>query len=295
MTCVRPLTWLSALYVFLIISNSSLLRYEIVKHELDRQEAALETFANYAQIRTCLDYEISSALHEHQKTALERVLASNGRLLIGDDMGLGKTLVAIATAQYYHKRLKTKILIIAPKSMIHTWKTEIEKWSPETFRPSTIQILQKSDQEINKKAQITIITYDMFARIGSNRSDFRSWAFQCLMVLDESHAAKNAKSNKTKAVNEYSTNVAKFILLLSGTPALNKPIELYSQISMVRPDVFPGIITQKKFSVRYCDETTRYLPNGRKIIVNNGCSNVNELKTYSAFRYFGRAPKCGHF
>ena len=43
---------------------------------------------------------------------------------------------------------------------------------------------------------------------------------------------------------------AKRILLLSGTPALSRPKELYSQINLVDPKLFPYMTD---FGMRYCD------------------------------------------
>ena len=38
-------------------------------------------------------------------------------------------------------------------------------------------------------------------------------------------------------------------ILLSGTPALSRPCELYSQVSAIRPRLFPNF---KDFGIRYC-------------------------------------------
>ncbi len=48
--------------------------------------------------------------------------------LLAQDTGLGKTLQTIATIDTIKSR---RNLIIAPKSLIHNWKSEILKWHPE--------------------------------------------------------------------------------------------------------------------------------------------------------------------
>lgn len=39
------------------------------------------------------------------------------------------------------------------------------------------------------------------------------------------------------------------MILLSGTPALSRPLELYTQISAIQPGLFP---TFHQFGIRYC-------------------------------------------
>lgn len=43
---------------------------------------------------------------------------------------------------------------------------------------------------------------------------------------------------------------AKRVILLSGTPAMSRPSELYTQILAVRPALFPRF---HEFGLRYCD------------------------------------------
>ena len=43
---------------------------------------------------------------------------------------------------------------------------------------------------------------------------------------------------------------AKRVLLLSGTPILNKPVEIYNLMRILRPDVTPSF---KEFTTRYCN------------------------------------------
>lgn len=44
--------------------------------------------------------------------------------------------------------------------------------------------------------------------------------------------------------------VAKRVILLSGTPAMSRPAELYTQIIAVKPTFFPQF---HAFGLRYCD------------------------------------------
>jgi SNF2 family DNA or RNA helicase len=59
-----------------------------------------------------------------------------------------------------------------------------------------------------------------------------------LLLQDESHFLKSSKSARTQAGCELLKNVRR-IMMLSGTPALSRPIELYPQISAISPKLFP--------------------------------------------------------
>lgn len=50
--------------------------------------------------------------------------------------------------------------------------------------------------------------------------------------------------------------MAKRVILLSGTPAMSRPAELYTQIIAVKPTFFPQF---HAFGLRYCD-AKRVLP-----------------------------------
>jgi len=60
------------------------------------------------------------------------------------------------------------------------------------------------------------------------------------------------------------------IILLSGTPALSRPAELFSQIKMIDPKIFPYY---KNYASRYCDGKM-----GRFGFEAKGQSNAEELK-----------------
>lgn len=49
--------------------------------------------------------------------------------------------------------------------------------------------------------------------------------------------------------NVYCLQAATRVILLSGTPALSRPLELYTQICAIQPGLFP---TFHLFGIRYC-------------------------------------------
>lgn len=59
------------------------------------------------------------------------------------------------------------------------------------------------------------------------------------------------------------------VILLSGTPALSRPAELFNQLKAVCPTLFRNF---KSFAVRYCDGRQ-----GRFAFEANGATNTQEL------------------
>jgi len=70
-----------------------------------------------------------------------------------------------------------------------------------------------------------------------------------IAICDESHYLKSHKSKRSEALVPILTRM-KRLILLSGTPMLARPIELFNSLKMLRPDIFNNLFT---FVNRYCD------------------------------------------
>ncbi|XP_054064196.1 SWI/SNF-related matrix-associated actin-dependent regulator of chromatin subfamily A-like protein 1 isoform X3 [Rissa tridactyla] len=86
---------------------------------------------------------------------------------------------------------------------------------------------------------------------------------------DESHFLKNIKTARCRAAMPL-LKAARRVILLSGTPAMSRPAELYTQIAAVQPAFFPQF---HSFGLRYCD--AKKMPWGWDY---SGSSNLTELK-----------------
>ncbi len=64
---------------------------------------------------------------------------------------------------------------------------------------------------------------------------------------------------------------ARRAMLLSGTPALSRPVELFTQLHALDAKAFPAF---KAFAHRYCDAKQ-----GRYGLDASGCSHLSELHT----------------
>jgi SNF2 family DNA or RNA helicase len=145
------------------------------------------------------------------------------RTFIADQMGLGKTIEALATVQAAGAY---PALVVCPASLKLNWRREAERWLPDR----RVEILggRGAGQEARGEEDIVIVNYDVLSKhVGAlvNRG-FRT------LVLDESHYAKNANAKRTKLCIRLSRNVP-LRLLLSGTPMLNRPEELVSQLKIL--------------------------------------------------------------
>jgi len=188
---------------------------------------------------------LETALMEFQREAVRFGLAHGGRCILADQMGLGKTLQAISIM--WHYRSTWPLLVVAPSSMRGCWIDELEKWLP-SLQPWDFNVVRSGkDVQGLTSAKVTVVTYGLLAQPGLlahvEAANFRA------IVCDESHYIKSRKAKRTQSLVPL-LKKATHVLLLSGTPALSRPEELYTQLDAVRPGVFG---TFSAYAERYCD------------------------------------------
>ena len=69
------------------------------------------------------------------------------------------------------------------------------------------------------------------------------------IIADEAHYLKSKDAKRSKNLIPVLQN-SKRVILLSGTPVLNKPVEIHNIMMIIRPDVTPSF---KDFTNRYCN------------------------------------------
>ncbi|KAJ8680973.1 hypothetical protein QAD02_016760 [Eretmocerus hayati] len=205
---------------------------------------ASKTLLQEEQMKKCIDLSsidasLMTSLYTFQRQGIEYGISKNGRCLIADDMGLGKTRQALGIAQYFRK--DWPLLIITPSSVRYQWSEAIID-SLSSVPAQCIQHVMSTKDYLDK-SEVTIVSYDLLSR---RADEFAARKFG-VVICDESHYLKSAKTQRTKAVQRLASN-AQRIILLSGTPALSRPIELHSQIKLI----MPSFMGYKEYGIRYC-------------------------------------------
>lgn len=188
-----------------------------------------------------IDPSLTRRLMPFQRDGVNFAVSKDGRLLLADDMGLGKTVQAICIAAYYRK--EWPLLVVAPSSVRFTWAEAFRQWLP-SVQPDSINVIVKGKDNL-RGGLVNITSYDLLSRMDKQQA---AKPFNVL-IMDESHFLKNMKTARFKAALPL-LKVAKRVILLSGTPAMSRPSELYSQILAVKPSLFPRF---HDFGTRYCN------------------------------------------
>lgn len=206
------------------------------------------------------DDVVYSQLHPFQKRGVGFVIARGGRGMIADDMGLGKTVQAIAFAHHY--RNEWPLLIICPLSLVDNWEKEIIRFcSIPVGRIATAHTTKRF--RIDGVHSIVIVPYSSLKCLEGVSVTFK------VVIVDESHYIKSGTAQRTTATLKL-CRAAKRVLLLSGTPAMSRPVELYSQLqAFVNPSCMPS---KTQFCARYCNSFQ-----GRFGVDCTGHSNISEL------------------
>lgn len=154
-----------------------------------------------------------------------RFLLERDRAILADEMGLGKTIQAIGVLNNH--RQWHRALIICPASLRLVWRDALEQW--------LLDVGQRKVGLDDPSADINITSYEMAVR---HEAALRaqSWDF---MICDECHYLKNSKSKRTKAILGKGCRDPigqKRIIMMSGTPMMNRPIELWPLLRCCDPE-----------------------------------------------------------
>ena len=200
---------------------------------------------------------------------LRNRLASGSGALLADEMGLGKTIQVIGyinTLLAETGRERMRVLIIAPKIALLNWKAELEKW---LIKPHSIAIWSTKSQP---EADIVITNYDIITKLKPQLADPSKKPWDVL-ACDESHALKDQKAQRTRAVlgSKSETPIpAHRRIFVTGTPILNRPIELFPILKSCGADFATDYF---RYAKRYCDgHDTRFGFDA------TGASNLSELQ-----------------
>lgn len=168
--------------------------------------------------------------HPYQQRAKEFVMDNHYAALFLD-MGLGKSVIALTAASELIDSLEVeRVLVISPKSVAwNTWSEEARKWDHLNHLRLSIVMgtVKQRERALEAEADIYIINRDNVVWL-CNRYRDQPWPFD-FVIIDESSSFKNASSKRFKALRRVRPQMRR-VLLLTGTPAPNGYIDLWSQI-----------------------------------------------------------------
>jgi SWI/SNF-related matrix-associated actin-dependent regulator 1 of chromatin subfamily A len=181
------------------------------------------------------------SLFPFQGEGIASALEHNAALL-ADEMGLGKTVQAIGVINA--DPTISRVIVVCPASMRIPWSRELEKWLERPLSIGVIGVDSASSDKLIKESQILVINYD---RLSRHAKELSAITFD-LAVLDECHFAKSLDAQRTKAALSLQ---ARRRMALSGTPMLNRPIELLPVLSWLSPLGWP-LDGWYDYARRYC-------------------------------------------
>lgn len=203
-----------------------------------------------------INIPLKMELREYQKDGVAYCIEKKS-CLIGDQQGLGKTATAIAATIAQNS---FPCLVICKSSLMRNWEKEWKQWTDKT------PVIMKDS--ISKSwpvffqtgyVQVAICSYESLNKYfvqNLNRPKEGKWMVKDIafretttmfksIIIDESHLIKNPESLRTKLVVGL-TKKRENIYLLSGTPVLNDPIELFPQLAALGKTHLFGTINHFK-------------------------------------------------
>lgn len=245
-----------------------------------RQKALLENyFALQQELEAIKDkFFWSDLIKKHQVDGAE-FIALKKRVILADVMGLGKTLTAISALDFIKEITKDaspdeyfvtdpmdlfpvqgpagrKVLYLSSAELSWGVWDEFRKWAPHrnVVFLTGLSKVQRRVMIDNLKHMadeyVVIINYEAWRKDMSILPLISELEFDTV-IADESHKLKEGEKNigYRGTASIMSSTPSPYRILLTGTPVLNKPQELFPQLAILNPNMF---YSERQFLLEYC-------------------------------------------
>lgn len=191
-------------------------------------------------------------------------ILSRSKSYLAHQPGLGKTVQCVCAVN----TSPGKALVIVPSFLKTTWAREITKWAEPGFPTIAIVPDSPNKNKMNWAADYILVSDAML---------IKAWVIEALsklafkfVFIDEAHRFKNPVASRSVALfggalrnkkrlkgpAQYFKSPgliynSKHVVALSGTPMLNKPIELWTLLYAMAPETI-DFMSYQTFGFRYC-------------------------------------------
>ena len=166
-------------------------------------------------------------------------------------------------------------IIVGPPISLHMWAEEFE----EHIEGSVVQIVRTGKEKL-KPADAYVMSYDIATK---RKEELKALRFQ-ILICDESHALKNIKAKRTKAIlgRHGLCETAIWTWCLTGTPSVRWNDDLFSFICRADNAALTekiGKVDMARFQLRYCITQKKTFSKFQKFptVVTVGNRNTHEL------------------
>lgn len=223
-------------------------------------------------------------LFPHQEQGIE-FLKKTKRAILADEMGLGKTRQAIIAAG--DESGQFAVLIVCPASLKINWEREVKMIYPDT----EIHTVQSGPEETLPEAKWIVINYDMLPKYKAQILMLAASGKIGTAIVDEAHYIKGKKTIRATTTLDIVLGVER-VYLLTGTPIMNRPIELFNLLKAIK---HPLGRARTVFSKRYCGAYLKTIikKNGQVIrfFDEGGATHLEELREFTKGHILRRLKK----
>lgn len=178
----------------------------------------------------------------HQRTAFNRAVPQRAFGLFFE-MGAGKTMTAINILRAWMGKEKRvlRTLVLGPPIVVQNWKREFETHSRIGKQVFCLEGPGKKRLEgllkhgfdasvMTRQGAVFVTNYESLLMKDLHAMLYK-WQPE-VIVFDESHKLKNPTAKRTKLATALA-DVAQYRLILTGTPILNTPMDIFSQLRVM--------------------------------------------------------------
>jgi len=213
-------------------------------------------------------------------------VGSKRSLYITDDFIVTHNTISLLATMAIRGKDSFPVSISCPLALTTTWSEEVLKWL-KNFDPKPVILSSKTDIQAELDKGENTVFIGSYSQMRIHGGTFQSVGLGT-MICDESHYIANRETQRTRSSMLARTR-AKSVLLATGTLMPNgRYAEAYSQLKMVKRDVFRHLVKGTDedgrprgdwypYAQRFCGPKTMHLGPNKTVTQYKGRSNDVEF------------------